>query len=233
MKLSTVLSHLATGEYSHLYTCDDTDQTIMKSEYPRVIPLINMALIELYKRFDVKTGELIIDLYEHITEYHLIPEFAQSNTQSNQIIKYINDSGTTPYSGDLLSVKQVFNEYGDELPLGYLNDPSSLIMLDYNIIQHPYPRTGQAISVMYRANPPSIPVTANADFDINLSEIFLPALVLYVGSRVLTTRSNPDDVNQGAMLYNRFVQDILLIQNQGLSHTTTDARTQFTEQGWA
>lgn len=172
-------------------------EEVRPEDYKKVINHINLGLTELYKRFWLSSEDVKIDLYDHIQFYTLHSKYAQSNTLSTELYKYISDSVEHPFQNNVLKIEEIFDENGCKVCLNDLTEPCSFFTTSYNTIQVPLPYTGASISVQYRGTHPRIaytpgmdPTTVEVGLPIGLEE----ALLIYVGGRA--ARSLNSDQNQ-------------------------------------
>ena len=185
------------SETGNLFLSGEEEGKIRSKHYPKIISNINMALIELHKRFPVSVKVLTVQQYTHISNYILTRDYAWSNTASTQTYKYIIDSVTSPYNNDLLKIERVHAEECEdscgqndfrEFPLNDENEPWSLFTPSYNILQIPFPIAENAVFVEYRAYPEKIPVNTTdiESVEVNFPEILLEPLLCYMNYKLYT-----------------------------------------------
>lgn len=142
------LSH---GQLSNLSMGSDTPGMIRVADRPRIILNMNEALLRLYTRFTLKEGEVILQLFGHITQYHLDKRFALNNPQrSEQHLPYIRDLPNEPYENQALGILTVFDGF-NELAINDSENPLSLYTPFPTTLQVPYPSAGTLLAVQYRA----------------------------------------------------------------------------------
>ena len=56
MLLSDIFEQLTMGEVSQLSLGGTNEGGVLPQDYPKIVPHINLALTEIYKRFNLKTG---------------------------------------------------------------------------------------------------------------------------------------------------------------------------------
>jgi len=242
MFLSELFEHLASGELSQLSMGDIDDLIIQVEDYPKIIPSVNLALTEIYKRFPINIDELILVQYEHISTYHLNKRFAQTNTESSEPYKYIDDTQFLPFNDNILKVEQVFNEIGVELSLNeevdygefsvFGNDISepfrgrhidhhiqSVKTPSYNTIQIlPAPIEDNNLLIKYRAHHKHIPASANiipGEIELNIPTAMLEPLLLYIGGRIHANLGG-EDPNSGMGFIQRFEASCQKIEDLNL-----------------
>jgi len=226
-------------------------QGIQVQDYPRVIPAINLALSELYKRFDLKRSEVVVQQYDQITMYKLDSRFAVTNVNSNEPIKYIEDSQYFPFQDDVLKIERVFNEEGEQL---YLNQENayttpesglgsefygsdkywSVHIPSYNVVQVPYPDSANQMIITYRAKHPTISstITDPSIVNVDLPESLLEALLLYIGSRVNINRGTELSLAEGQLQMAKFEASISKITEMGIINSDDTENSKLDSRGW-
>lgn len=188
MYLSEIFEHLTYGELSTLKIGGLEKGGIQPESFPQVISFINMAMIDIYRKFLIVDKNVTIEQFDNILEYSLTYEHAQSNLApvDPAITRYIADTGyNTPFTEDVLQIHSAYQKNFEELPLNDLNERTSIFTIADDMIQIPYPAQGEFIDLIYHANPEKIPLdtTACDTLKVRLPQQFLSALLAYVGYR--------------------------------------------------
>jgi len=118
MTLGSVVEQLKYGELRGVAIKDDN---IAITSY------VNLALQALYNRFDLKSSEQVIPLYDNIVEYTL--------------------------NSDVMSIDSIYDENGDEMDLDNPTSRFSVQQVDFETIQVPNPSTGATLSIIYKSAP--------------------------------------------------------------------------------
>jgi hypothetical protein len=143
MTVSEVLTFARNGEFRGISQSKYNDATL--------ISYINMAMIEIYKRFVLKTSETIIDLNDDDTIYSL-PD-------------------------DCMTILAIYDEDGAIYKLNDEDDKLSILTVSWNQIQVPNPATGASISIIYNSNPS---VVSSGTDVVQIPPILLEALLNYM-----------------------------------------------------
>ena len=189
MYLSEIFEHLTYGELSTLKIGGLKDSgAIAAADYPQVISFINLGMIDLYKKFLLQEKNVVLELFDHITEYELYYEHAQSNPDPIQddITRYIADTGyEKPFEEDILQIHSAYDSNFEEIPLNDMNERSSIFTIGDDIVQVPYPGQGTFIDLIFHAYPTKIPLdtVTPETYKIRLPQQFIAALTAYVGFR--------------------------------------------------
>lgn len=241
MKLSTIFTQLTHGELSQLNIGGSDGLGIQACDYDKIVSYVNLGLIELYKRFLLKEAEVVVQQYDQIQTYYLEGKYA-ATSDSNEPIKYIEDSIYQPFMDDVLKIEQVFNELGiplienqdgcmscwsSEGPLHPVYTPS------YNSIQVPQPEKENQMIVTYRASHEEILVPG---LDPETTEVRIPpglleALVLYIGARVYAGM-NSDQNAEGNNYYAKFEASCQKYTDLGLVKRDDNTNAKLDCAGW-
>ena len=235
MLLSEIFDALTYGELAHIDIGGKPLGGIQSADYPEMVTNVNMALLELYKRFSIKTGELTLQLEDHISTYYLTSEYALSNDASSQPYKYILDVATaTEFTDDILLITHVYDEVGDEYALNDLDRVDSLYTPTQTSLQVPYPSSENAISVIYRVTPEIIlkTITDPAAETVELPYQYMEALTAYVAYRVFSGMNLGAEDTTAMNHYGKFEAAVALIDHKGLAQPDNNQNTKFEESGW-
>lgn len=256
MLLSEIFEQLKYGELSTIALGGTDCAGLSVDDYPRIIAHTNLALIELYKRFTIKTGELTLVPDDIITEYRLHSDFAQSNTASGEPIKYIKDTIEVPFTDDINKIETVKDLAGRTVPLNdrkqifslftpnfktiriNYNIPTEYIPADsYNSASKPpvyMPVNREELTVLYRAKPEAIPTDI---LNPEMVEILLPyslmeALLYYIASRIHTNLNLDGSIGEGNNYMQKFEQACNKVWELGLMNLDEDTNEKLDNAGW-
>mgnify|MGYP001074959446 CR=1 FL=1 len=145
----------------------ELSNTALKIDNPdntaAIVSFINMGMIELYKRFVLKTEEAIISLVEGKTFYDLPENFM-----------YVLASFEEAEELSVIKNK--------EIPINDENDPYSIFFPSHKQVQIPVVTDGGFISIIYAAKP--TPITVNdLTQELDLPEVLIECLLHYIGYR--------------------------------------------------
>lgn len=185
MKLSDLFKDLAVGDLRNLSMAEN--KTIREADQETVVLFINEGLTNIHSRFDVNLRDLLIETHKHITFYHLLKRFAESQADvSPEPFLYIKDLSLDPFLEDVIKVKAVYGSKGQLLPLNDGTRMDSVFTPQPLILQVPHPRDGELLTVFYKAR--LEPVKAgNLGQLIDLPDVLHKALRSYVAFKVFST----------------------------------------------
>jgi len=246
MLLSELFDQLTYGELSQLEYSGADNQGLLIEDHKRIIPHINLALTELYKRFPLRKEEVIIHCQDHIQTYYLTYKYAATNKQSDVKYKYIHDSIFQPFNDNVLKIERVFNEDGQEL---HLNETDPYIIQTetlqqsrkawsvntptYNSIQIPYPMETNSLLVEYRADHEKIPKDNlyPDEIEIDIPSALLEALLQYIASRAYTSLGG-DSAQEGNNFMTKFEASVIKVEQLGLVNSDNTTNQKLEVNGW-
>jgi len=194
MTIQDVIDDVANGELKQL---------AVKTDVPAVLSYINLGLIELYKRFSLKTDEVVIPLSGLQTIYTM-PENFQN-------------------------IIEVVNEAGDYYTINDEDDALSILTPTYNTIQVPNPEDGAAISVIYTALPDRV---TSVNETLPLPSSLLDALYNYIGYRGHGS-VNGDLKTENNSHYMRFEANCKKAKDLGVMTSDDVVNTKLIDRGFA
>lgn len=134
------------------------------AEKPEVIVgYINLGVLEMYKRFQLKVEEYIVTLVDNVDTYLLPADCMWLIAAYGEV--------------DIRSTDTV-----NQLPINEEDNPLSINTVGWNKIQVPVSVTGAYLSLIYVASPPSYSIDDMA-VEIELPAQMIEALLAYVGYR--------------------------------------------------
>lgn len=231
MLLSELFEHLTYGELSQL-SITGNGTGILPKDYPVMASHVNLALTALYARLPLREEEAVIQLYDHITDYYLRPQFTQ--TVGNAPIRYIIDTPENPFVNSVIKVTEVYNEAGVELPLNNLAKPSSVFNPSFDCIQVPYPVAENSISVIYRAGHTKIEITPSTDLssiNVDIPQYLVNLISYFIASNLISPMGE-NNIGEGNNYLAKYESAIALIEQNGLINKEEFVNRQVEQNGW-
>lgn len=152
MKVSELFQKLSYSELSNLALSNDGDGTIQDNYKPKVLNAINDGLRRLFDRFNLLEKDVIIQMYDHITFYHLNSKYAETNYPDSGVPHaYIKDTPGEPFLDDAVKILAAYNGHGHELPINDDENEFSLYTPKPLILQVPLPTEMGLLCVRYQA----------------------------------------------------------------------------------
>jgi hypothetical protein len=234
VNISDLFADLSFGELATLALASDGDGLITDAGKERVIRFANDGLLKLYARFVLKQNDVVIELVESITNYHLSKKFAQSQAGiSTQQHLYIRDLFEEPFSDDVLRITAVFSVEDGELPLNNEGDQRSVFTPQVDVLQVPDPVAGKALSIAYQAKHPVLTLD-DLTQEIELPDVLHPALRDWIAYRAFSqikTQEALADAQTHLSAYTATCNEV--VEFDLVSSSVSQTNSRFQQNGWA
>jgi hypothetical protein len=225
MYVKEIFEHLGQGELRNLAIGAPDDGGIARHDYAKVIPHINLGITEIYSRLGALYKKVNIQCDKEIQTYHLHPKYAQAGTAPT---KYIMDSVEDPFLGNVLKIESIKDHTINDLA-----DPLTISSDSYLQFMVPEP-TDELLELQYKAQLPQVSV---AEFDLATTEIdfpytYVPALLNYIGSRVLVGMTTPKGELNSMGYMAKFEGSMTQLLQQGFEIVNDTTNTKLHMNGW-
>ena len=233
--LQELFDTLAYGELSNIAVGNSPLNTINEGDYPKIVSHINLGLVELYKRFHLRQGEVKVHQYPGISTYYLRSSHSGEADSMDEDI-YLEVGEYTPFMDDVLKVVQVFDAYGGEIPLNDTTKSNSVFTPSFDVLTMVPCDPVEVYSVVYRARYPKIvlsPLFNPATVELHIPDFIVEPLLFYVASRVFKGMITVDgEVNPNTSNTYQFELSCKKIEMFSLPSDVNDTRDRFTANGW-
>ncbi len=234
--LADIFDDLSTGELSQFSFSGAIDAPggIQPSDYPTLVRHTNRALVNLFTRFCLKEREVTIGMHDEISFYILDSKYAQSNTDSGELIKWIEDTPENPFTNDILRIQEVYNEVGDKLPINDLNQEDSVFLPTYKTLQIPNPASDDSVFVTYRAKHTDIPIDADPETtEVEIPVYCVEPLLTYIAYRVYSTNADHNIQQIAASLMAKYEYQCKELEDKNvLYNTPNETNLKLMNGGW-
>lgn len=233
MILSDYFTELSYGELSNTAMAVDGTGTIEEVHQPKVVRYLNEGLRRLHGRFPLIQKDVLIELRDHITNYHLIPRFAESNWVPEEVeFPYIKDLIQEPFTGDVARILEVRNSFGHMLPLNDPENRMSVFTPQVDVLQVPRPITGVALSVMYQAYHPTIS-HHDLQAEIVLPNVLSSALCAYAAYNVFSHMNTQEATMKAQEHMAKYESICAEVEAQDLvNSSSSQTNSRFAKRGW-
>lgn len=207
LKTSTILSRLAFTELSNLKMGDPLTGTIAAENIPQVVSGINRALKDIFTRFLLSTKEILIEQSLDISHYYIRWEYAQSNSESTQPVKYIDDSNCEGFDGRIAKILAVYDSFGRQLFMNKLQEPLSVFTPEYDCLQITANHQSSEFYVIFQALHPEVNYKTTepvVDTVINIPPSLEDALILLTASKIYEAINGQANITRAAMLHQQY-----------------------------
>ena len=250
MKLQDIFDQLSYGEFSQLCIGGQEPGVISEENYARVLAHVGLGLTAIYTHFNLKQGQLTLELQQGKTKYELHSAFAVNGRRSAEAVRYILDAADDPFLDDIIKVEKVLTEGGESFSLNDAADPysvttpsstvlrvpSGLVAGENSLEMFPEKLKTETLSLIYRANHPKISIGTGffnpARVEIELPDTHLQALLYYVASRVNNPVGMVNEFNAGNNYYTKYLAACEELENKGIQVDQGESNTRLRRGGW-
>lgn len=233
MNVDQLFQNLSYGELSNLSMGVEGEGAIEEKHQPKIILHANEGLLRLYTRFLLLEKDVLIEQVEHITNYHLLKRFAESNwNPEEEPYAYIKDLGREPFEEDVIKILSVFDSHGYRLPLNDNERADSLFTPQAKVLQVPHPEDGVSLSVLYQAKHPPLSIE-RLDQEVDLPEVLHGALTAFIASKIYGNMNTAEARATGQehfLHYENICGDV--IENDLVSTSISATNSRFHKRGW-
>lgn len=229
--VTDLFSDLALGELSNL-THAELD-TIKPTSRPKIVVYANEGLLDLHSRFVLKEKDLLLEMREGVTNYHLLKRYAisqydEENPPNRWDMPYIMDMVAEPFQEDVIKILSVYNSFGMKMPLNDLENCMSVFNPQGNVLQVPYPIPMQSLAIEYQARHPILD-HCECDDEIVLPDVLWAALKAYVAWKACSHMNTQEMTAKGqehSLIYEAICQQAIDKDLVNTSSSTTNTRFQ-------
>lgn len=233
MQIKDLYRNLSYGVLKNLAMSGEGSGDIREKDRGSVILAANEALLRLYSRFLLREKDVMIQMVDGITNYHLLKRFAQFTDPQVEEYPYIYDMALEPFEEDVIKVLAVYNSDGFQLPLNDNEAPWSLFTPQATVLQVPNPEPNKALAVLYQARHPELEAD-KIEQPIELPYVLHGAFYNYIGYQIYTDIGTAESLSKAMLLlqnYNTICDDAVANDTVQTSIATSNSR--FEKRGWA
>lgn len=247
-KLSEIYEQLTMGELSQVSLGGGELGAITEANSRHVANHIKLGLTALYKRFELKRGRLIVQLFPDQEDYLLTQRYATNGKNTMEPRRWILDTVDKPFGDDILKILGVTGDTGNAFVLNDYSDEYSIMTPTMESLRVPRSivnslpfvtpdeyRTSK-LTLDYQANHPNF-MPRVGYFDPELVNIELPAshtqaLLYFVASRVNNPIGMGQEFNAGNNWAQRFEQECVRLEMDGNEINDQSGNTRARRGGW-
>lgn len=229
MKLQEIFDHLMAGEFSQLSLFGGGQGVINDANQDKVISHVSLGLTDLYTRFSLKKGKVLIQLQPGQEDYWLNNKYAVANTKSTATPKYLVDTTLLPFKNDVILVTGVVDSVGDNIT--YRSTSMDTITIPLEVQD-----TSTTALVSYQANHLLLdPSTMSIDperQEIDLPRTHLMALLYFIASRANNPVGLGQEFNAGNTYAMKYENECARLKRDGMEIQDRDKESKFHSRGF-
>lgn len=237
MLVSTFMSRLAQGPVGDLAIGGAGAQQIQLADQVKLLPKVQEALTQLHTRFPLAIKTIVLQTIDGRFEYPLWVKHAQADTSEPMADKFIIDTLSAKFTGDVLAIEHVLDNDRNELGLNDRRDVTSWFTVAYDTLSMDYPVSGQTYFVQYRGdhavlNPDS---GTFATQQLRIPTTLEAALIAKVGYEIFCTQTGESAAIKAQELEGKYnaICNELEAMNALNSSVVENRDCQFKRNGWA
>ena len=235
MKLSEILNHLTFNELSQISIGGYANGAVLDADIPKLLTTINSGCQVINDALNILLANVWIELKDNITTYELTSVHSQTTGNSATHSLYIADSAQHVFNYDVTRIVEVKDSKFNSFAINVRNDPFSLHTPMHNVLQVPFPKTGEEISVEYNHTPVLMVSTTMAQ--AALEEYSLPhytvnALYAYVEAAMTAGITRSQDLQDDNVTYQKFLAEMEYLRINRHTVDDTFLEEKFVNNGW-
>ena len=104
--LQDIFDLLASGEFANMAIGRSVTNSITAENYPKIVNNMNLGLIELYKRFQLRKKEIYLYQQENVTEYYIRSDYVTSANYTGDDA-YLVEATDEEFEDDIIKMSDI------------------------------------------------------------------------------------------------------------------------------
>jgi uncharacterized membrane protein YuzA (DUF378 family) len=225
MLLTEILDSLAGSELANLNCV--VDGAVLEAKIPAIVTAINIGLVKLYTRFQLKRRLLTLK----VTSTQLVYSLVSANAVSVNVGGYIQDVDD-PFTNDIIQLLTMTSTAGNNIRFDGFNGVMLLSPKTFRFAEAPEDDT---YVIEYVARPAKVVYVNDTDIEVDLPDAYLPPLLAYIASRFYSPVGIALDSNRNSLdmsYLQRYETECQLLENKGINTGNYLESDNFTQHGF-
>jgi len=189
---------------------------------PEILSFVNLAVLQIYKRFPINVKEQVVVLQDDLHIYDLNPD-VMSLVSAFTGENYLKDS-----TGSLISTGSSSTSIA-EVTLNDSTDPNTVMTPTPGTIMVNYPSSGQLLSLLYRAG--SVDIEADElDEQLKITPQYIEPLLMYMGYLGYTSINSTTGV--GDTFLTKYNIACAALAKEGITNKNTNTNNKLKGRGF-
>lgn len=237
INLQDLFDDLAHGNFANMAVGRSQTTLISPDQYPRIVSLVNAAILAVHTELPLKTKTLDIHQRTDITTYYLRSEHVGDPDSGDPEI-YIDGTGVDPVDADIIQLVSAVDEEDTLMHLNDLGYPEHLFTPQQDVVKMTIGDILHVITFTYKATLPPIKVEAGFDpitVNIEAPAFIRAALANHIASRFFVgTNSQAVEGQQhtSATFQYQYYKEIEIIRRNFLAPELDPGTGRFESNGW-
>ena len=236
-----IFDDLSYGEATQLAIAQSTVGTISENNYPRVVSLLNRALVKMAERFQLKIAEVDIQQIAGQTLYPITSEHAGTTDEiAADSDLHVIHTDELLFEDNLIKILRVYDADGTEYTLEDSNTSDSMFTPEFNVLKMTPEDTPVIVSVEYQATLPRIVIPDTGTFypekiNVNIPRTLIGPLNIYIVHLLLSgmnTRTAEGEQSIQSTWLNRFELAVRELQNNNVLPDRQESQSHFENNGF-
>lgn len=225
MLLTEILDSLAGSELANLNCV--SNGAVLTAKIPAIVTAINLGLVKLYTRFQLKRRLLTLK----VTSTQLVYSLVSANAVSVNVGGYILDVDD-PFTNDIIQLLTMTSTAGNNIRFDGFN---GVMLLSPKIFRFAEAPEDDTYVIEYVARPAKVVYVNDTDIEVDLPDAYLPPLLAYVASRFYSPVGIALDSNRSSLdvsYLQRYETECQLLENKGINTGNYLESDNFTQHGF-
>lgn len=225
MLLTEILDSLAGSELANLNCV--VDGAIVEAKIPAIVTAINLGLVKLHTRFQLKKRLLTLKVVSTRLVYSLV----SANAVSVDVDGYILDADD-PFTDDIIQILTMTSTAGENIRFDGFN---GVMLLSPKIFTFTEAPEDDTYVIEYVARPARVAYTNDTDIEVDLPDAYLPPLLAYIASRFYSPVGIALDTNRSSLdvsYLQRYETECQLLETKGINTGNYLESDNFTQHGF-
>lgn len=239
--LQDLFNILATGVYANT-TFSNAGSILKEEHYDKVSNLINLGVLEIYKRFKFLENELVLHTNLNTSQYYLRPSKVAAIDAISET-NYIEQSLETEGFLNIIKLTAAYDSNGTELRINgsnsYPSELPTIVELAPDILRITNIITPQPLCIRYQSYPNKLTVQQYSNpgvHEFNIPDIVIDPLVSYIAAKTFKPMGANDstaNADKSASYEQQYELACQKLAMYGLSVQDCTDRDTFDSNGWA
>jgi hypothetical protein len=239
--LKEIFDLLATGEFQNISLSRKDSGEINEKAYPQVAGYLNLGIVEIHKRFNLRQSELTLHTLPGVETYYLRNSKAGAVSSMGDKAYIVRPTAQEDLEG-FLNIVKVLTVYGaDNAPIELNNRYGTPIIVQksFDTLKITGYTTPQILQVEYQSWPDKICIEDGfdpANILIDISDAIVEPLLHYVGMRTYKPMGSNDstaNADKSSAYQAQYELALTKMDLYGMDTQFNDEEDTFLARGWA
>jgi len=235
--LKELFDDLSFGEFANMALGTSINGGMPVDKYPKVVSLINLALLDLYTRFPLKEKEFKVYQRAGKSIYYVRADYMGDPLAGDPEV-YIDGTGEDPPNGDIIKFTRAFDELGVEVAINKIQCPDGIFLPEPDVLKMVVGDVPKVISMVYQAAYPKIMIDVTFNpvaYNLYFPSFLKMALLAHVAARLFVGKDSSAVEGEPGLnntFQYKYETECLKIEKLSLAPGVDEEFKQFESNGW-